>query len=64
MTAYKCDRCGAYFDELPADEMPVICENKQMFRSNRRAMQLCGECVSSLRLWMTARKEESRDETD
>lgn len=64
MTAYKCDLCGAYFDELPADEMPVICENKQMFRRDRRAMQLCGECVSSLRRWMTARKEASRDETD
>ena len=62
MTAYKCDRCGAYFDELPAGEMPFIFENKQMFRQNRREMQLCGECVSSLRRWMTARKEESRND--
>ena len=45
--AFKCDRCGKYYDKSTLDTGLTLCKSK-----NTRILDLCKECKASLTDWL------------
>lgn len=45
--AFKCDRCGKYYDKSTLDKGPRLYKNK-----NTTVLDLCEECKASLTDWL------------
>ena len=57
MNAYKCDRCGKYYDDSTSLIGPTLYKSK-----NTRMFDLCEECKASLTRWLTSVTDKREDE--
>ena len=64
MIAYKCDRCGKYFqkEESVFDRKSWSVASIACFTSydNRKELDICDDCFNSLNVWFNKRKGESK----
>lgn len=63
MRAYKCDRCGKFFDHSKDAKEPLIFITGSR-TSNMYIQDLCDDCQNELDVWwmMGKKKEEVEDE--
>lgn len=52
MRAFKCDRCGGYYDTVSK-----AAEVYRIFRKPAKCVDLCEPCLADLVRWMDAYKE-------
>ena len=56
MDAYKCDRCGKYYDNSTTATGPTLCKS-----SKTRILDLCESCKKSLAEWLESfNREENK----
>lgn len=53
--AYKCDRCGTFFERQKNEPFPNLCLNEEKCRS--RTLDLCPSCQAELDAWYDAAKK-------
>ena len=51
MKAYKCDRCGEYFDNMNHVDISEVVEDNDK-KSSTAFYQLCPSCESTLLSWL------------
>lgn len=60
--AYKCDRCGKYYDKnFPVEDMSVV---HRFGYTNEKAYHLCGDCGDRLVEFMNPGMEERRHDAE
>lgn len=54
--AFKCDRCGKYYDKSTLETGPRLYKNK-----NTTVLDLCEECKESLTNWLASPMDKSKE---
>jgi len=62
MKAYKCDRCGKFYELTYDQNRKRIRDNKFQVCDSTHCLDFCDECLDDLQEWMPVHKEAESEE--